>query len=150
LAFRPDLTGRELLPIIETALVLHETKEDLELTLDRGRIDVTNIAKEGAAHVRVRIRDKAGDITLKSPGSRLGIEIFGRWPAGSTFHKGGGSAEGPTLNLMFLVFHGEVDIKTDRYHFAMTAPKGPALLAWDSATGIDPTPQYLEQLPDWA
>jgi hypothetical protein len=150
LAFRPDLTGREPLPIIETAVVLHESKDDLELTLDRGRIDITNTAKEGPAHVRLHIRDKAGVITLKSPGSRLGIELFGRWPAGSTFHKEGGSAVGPALHLIFLVFHGEVDIKTDQYHFAMTAPKGPAMLSWDSVTGTDPSPQFLEQLPEWA
>jgi hypothetical protein len=54
------------------------------------------------------------------------------------------------LNLIFLVLHGEVDIKSDRYHFAMTAPKGPAMLVWDSVSGVDPAPQYLEQLPDWA
>src|SRR5262249_28728335 len=126
------------------------SKDDLELTLDRGRIVLENTAKEGAAHVRLRIRDKAGEITLKTPGSRLGIEMFGRYPAGSPFHKDGGSTSGPALNLIFLVFHGEVDIKTERYHFAMTAPKGPAMLSWNSVTGADPAPEYLEQLPDWA
>jgi hypothetical protein len=150
LSFRPDLTGREPLPIIETAVVLHESKDDLELTLDRGRIVLANAAKEGAAHVRLRIRDKAGEITLKTPGSRLGIEMFGRYPAGSPFNKDGGSAGGPALNLIFLVFHGEVDLKTERHHFAMTAPKGPAMLSWNSVTGSDPAPEYLEQLPDWA
>src|SRR5262249_17885463 len=44
----------------------------------------------------------------------------------------------------------EVDIRTERYHFALTAPKGPAMLTWDSLTGEAPAPQYLEQLPDWA
>jgi hypothetical protein len=151
LGFRPDLTGKAPLPIIETAVVLHESKKDsLDVTLDRGRIALTNMANQGAAHVRLRIRDKAGEITLKTPGSRLGIEMFGRWPAGSPFHKDGGSSEGPALNLIFLVFHGEVDIKTERYHFALTAPKGPAMLTWDSVTGEDPAPQYMEKLPDWA
>jgi hypothetical protein len=150
LAFRPDLTGQEPLPIIETAVIFHESKDDLELTLDRGRVVLTNTAKEGPVRVRLRIRDKTGVITLKAPESRLGIEMFGRWPAGSTFHKEGGSAVGPALNLICLVFHGEVDIKTDRHQFAMTAPKGPAMLTWDSVTGHDAAPQYLEQLPDWA
>ena len=150
LAFRPDLSGHAPLPIIETAVVLHQTKDDLELTLDRGRIDLTNTAKEGAAKVRLQIRDKVGEITLKAPGSRLGIEMFGRWAAGSKFHKEGDSGQGPMLNLIFLVFHGEVDIKTDRHHFAMTAPKGPAMLTWNSVAGADPAPEYLEQLPDWA
>jgi hypothetical protein len=151
LGFRPNLTGKAPLPIIETAVVLHESKkDDLEMTLDRGRVTLTNTAKEGAAHVRMRIRDKAGEITLKAPGARLGIEMFGRWPAGAPFHKEGGSSEGPALHLIVLVFHGEVDIKTPSYHFALTAPKGPAMLTWDSVTGEDPAPQYMEHLPDWA
>jgi hypothetical protein len=151
LGFRPDLSGKAPLPIIETAVVLHESKnEDLEITLDRGRVDLTNTAKEGAAHVRLRIRDRAGEITLKTPGSRLGIEMFGRWPAGAPFNKEGGSKEGPALHLIFLVFHGEVDLKSPRYHFVLTAPKGPAMVTWDSVTGEDPSPQYLEKLPDWA
>jgi hypothetical protein len=151
LGFRPDLTGKAPLPIIETAVVLHESsKGDLELTLDRGRVALTNTAKEGEGHVRLRIRDRAGSITLKTPGTRLGIEMFSRWPAGSAFHKEGGAKDGPAMNLIFLVFHGAVDLKTDRYHFALTAPKGPAMLTWDSVSGEDPSPTYLEQLPDWA
>jgi hypothetical protein len=98
----------------------------------------------------VRLHDKAGEITLKTPGSRLGIEMFGRWPAGSTFNKNGGSTEGPSLHLIFLVFNGEVDMKTERRQVSMTAPKGPAMLTWDNVSGTDPSPQYLEKLPDWA
>jgi hypothetical protein len=150
LEFRPDLTGKAPMPIIETAVVLHESKEDMELTLDRGRITLTNTAKEGPARVRLRIHDKAGDITLKTPGSRLGIEMFGRWPAGSHFHKDGSSKDVPSLHLIFLVFNGEVEMKTERHHFSMTAPKGPAMLSWDNVSGTDPAPQYLEKLPDWA
>src|SRR5215471_3178682 len=150
LAFRPDMTGHAPLPILETTVVLHETKDDLDFTLDRGRVDITNTAKEGAAKVRLHIRDKAPEVTLKEQGSRLGIELFGRWPAGAPFTKNAESKEGPALHLIFLVFHGEVDIKGDRRQFALTAPKGPAMLEWNSVSGIDPTAQYLEELPDWA
>jgi hypothetical protein len=151
LNFRPDLTGTAPLPIIETAIILHDSsKDDLDFTLDRGRVDLTNMAKEGAAHVRLHIRDKSGELTLKAEGARLGIEMFGRWPAGSQFHKDGGPNDGPALNLIFLVFHGEVDLKGDRRQFALSAPPGPAMLEWHSVTGEDPSPQYLEQLPEWA
>jgi hypothetical protein len=150
LAFRPDMSGHAPLPILETALVLHETNDDLDFTLDRGRVDLIDIAKEGAAKVRLHIRDKAAEVTLKEPGSRLGIEMFGRWPAGAPFTKNAESKEGPALHVIFLVFHGDVDIKGDRRQFALTAPKGPAMLEWNSVTGIDPTAKHLEALPDWA
>ena len=151
LSFRPDMTGTAPLPIIETAVVLDESKADLGVTLDRGRIILANTAKEGAAQVRLRIRDKTGLVTLKAPGAQLGIELYGRWPAGSPFHKDGGSSEGPALSLIFLVLQGEVDIKGDRRQFALTAPPGPAMLEWDSVSGEFPSsPHHLDQLPDWA
>jgi hypothetical protein len=150
LAFRPDLTGTAPLPIIETAVILHDAKDGLSFTLDRGRVALTNTAKEGAARVQLRIRDKSGAITLKEPGASLGIDLYGRWPAGTRFTKDPGLTDVPAMNLIFLVLHGEVDLKGDRLQFALTAPKGPALLEWDTATGIDPAPHYLEQLPDWA
>src|SRR5262249_26234519 len=150
LAFRPDLSGHAPLPILETAVVLQETKGDLDFTLDRGRVDLTNTAKDGAAVVRLHIRDKAADITLKEQGSRFGIELFRRWPAGAPFTKNAEPKEGPALHVIFLVFHGDVDIKGDRRQFALTAPKGPAMLEWNSVTGIDPTAKHLEALPDWA
>jgi hypothetical protein len=150
LAFRPDLTGQAPLPIIETAVILNESKDDLAFTLDRGRVDVTNLAKEGAARVQLRIREKTIDVALKTPGARLGIEMFGRWPAGAPFSKNQGPNDGPALSMIFLVFHGEVDVKGPRRHFALTAPKGPAMLEWDSVTKDAPSAQYLEELPDWA
>src|SRR5262249_4784778 len=96
--FRPDLTGKAPLPIIETAITLDESKTDLAVSLDRGRVVLANTAQSGEATVRLRIRDKSGVVTLKAPGAELGIEMFGRWPAGAPFHKDGGSAEGPALN----------------------------------------------------
>jgi hypothetical protein len=150
LAFRPDLTGQAPMPIIETALVVHESKDDLAFTLDRGRVDVTNLAKEGAARVQLRVRDKSGEITLKTPGSRMGIEMFGRWPAGAPFSKNQEPNNGPAVSMIFLVFHGQVDVKGPRRQFALTEPKGPAMLEWDSVTGEEPSAHYLEELPAWA
>jgi hypothetical protein len=150
LAFRPDLSARSPLPIIETAVVLHPSEQDLAFTLDRGRVDLTNTAKEGTARVQLHIRDKAGEITLQAPGARLGIELFGRWPAGAPFHKDAPASEGPALAMIFLAFHGEIGLKSDRRHFTLTAPPGPAMIQWDSTSGTDPAPQNLDALPAWA
>ena len=49
-------------PVIETAFVLHEASSgvDLDVTLDRGRIELTNLKKQGTARVHLTIRDGCG------------------------------------------------------------------------------------------
>src|SRR5262249_53590771 len=150
LTFRADLTGDSPLPIIETVVVLHAGKDDLNVTLDRGRVELTNTAKNGPARVGGSVQSKSGEIDLNTPGSQIAIEMFGRWPAGSRFIKKETPEHQPILSLIFLAMKGSVDIKTDRKQFALTAPPGPALLHWDSVTGADVTPVHLDKLPDWA
>src|SRR5262245_46310115 len=54
-----DYDARSLLPIFETALVLGDPRDaDLDLTLDRGRVDITNEKESGSATVRVRFWDQ--------------------------------------------------------------------------------------------
>ena len=48
LTFRADLDRNSPYPILESAVVLHDSPGfDLDFTLDRGRVDVLNIKKEG-------------------------------------------------------------------------------------------------------
>src|SRR5262249_298943 len=83
-----DLDGTSPFPIVEPAVVLHETpKTDLDFTLDRGRVDVVNRKKEGAAHVRVRVRDQTFDLVLHEPGTNVAFELYSRWPSGSRFKR---------------------------------------------------------------
>src|SRR5438067_6149709 len=79
-----DLSNRSPFPIIETAVRLNppDKDADLDLWLDRGRIDLTNLKKDGPAHVRVRLRSRGWDLTLQRPGTRLATEIYGRRPHG--------------------------------------------------------------------
>jgi hypothetical protein len=56
----------------------------------------------------------------------------------------------PALAIVVLALKGEVDIQGKLRHLALKAPPGPALLLGDSLQKVDPTPQYLEKLPDWA
>lgn len=149
LGFRADLTGDAPLPILETVVVLHAGKDDLDFTLDRGRAILTNTAKDSPARVRLHVRDKSGEIDLNAPGTRLDVEMFGRWAAGTRFTKDAKPGHEPILYLVFLALKGSVDIKTERRQLALSAPPGPALLEWDSVTGADATPKHLDKLPDW-
>ena len=130
-----DLGGVTPFPIVETVIVLHDSKgEDLDFRLDRGRIEFANNKDKGEVHVRPRIRDECGDITLE-PGAACSLEIYGRWPAGVPFTKEPKPGVAPTLHVLFLVTRGEIFLRLDKVQVAMKAPPGPALIEWDSVTG---------------
>jgi hypothetical protein len=148
-----DMNGQTPFPVIETAIVLHPAKDvDLDLTMDRGRLDLTNRKEKGPARVRVHIRDRVGVLTLKEPGARVALELFGRWPAGEPFVKDPKPGYGPPLAFAFLVLQGEVELQSGdgQHQLLLKAPPGPALLLGDSISSFDRVPQRLEKLPPWA
>ena len=144
-----DLARISPYPILESAVILHQTDLDLDFMLDRGRVDVTNTRRSGESKIRVRFQKQVWDLTLGNK-ARVAFELFGRWPAGSPFSKTPKPNEGPTLDLVMLVKEGEVDLKADGREFAMKAPPGAAYLHWDSVPPFDETPRLLESLPAWS
>jgi hypothetical protein len=150
-----DYDGRGPLPILETAVVLADPNSaDLAFTLDRGRVDLTNKKPAGPATVRVRFWDQTWTITLEEPGSRVAVELVGRWPAGTRFRavdpKRPGTPPVPVASLVALVLKGSGQIGIGEFTLGLRAPPGPALLEWDSLAGARPEPRRLDKLPDWA
>ena len=79
LTFLTDF-GDSPFPVVECAVILHESKDfDLDVTLDRGRADFTNIKAKGAAKVRVRVHDQIIDLTLHEPKTSVALELYGLW-----------------------------------------------------------------------
>jgi hypothetical protein len=151
LAFVGDLTGASPFPVLETALTLNRPEGvDLDITIERGRIDLTNRKQSGAARVRVRGRERAGEFVLTEPGARVAIEVYSRWPRGTRFTKEPKPGEAPTIALAILALHGAVEVKSTTAEASLKAPPGPALIVGDSVETLDPTPQHLDRLPDWA
>jgi hypothetical protein len=150
LLFWGNLPQLSEFPILETGVILHDSKShDLEFTLQRGRVVVTNQKEKGAATVRVRMGQAAWELTLNEPGSEAALELFGRWPRGVPFLTDPQSGESPTLDLVLLVLKGTVNLQSATRSHALTAPPGPAYFHWDSAAGDDPGPQRREKLPEW-
>jgi hypothetical protein len=149
-----DYDGKSPLPALETAFTLNDPKElDLDLTLDRGRIDLTNLKADGAAKVKLRFWGQAWIITLEGKGTRIGVELCGRWPAGSRFKVAAKDDEKPAVpvaSLVLLVLNGSATVDFGGVSVGLTAPPGPALVEWDSTMGARPQPQKLDKLPDWA
>jgi hypothetical protein len=78
------------------------------------------------------------------------LELFGRWAAGAKFTKNPGPKDVPTAELLFLVAKGEMELDHGDFVYALTAPKGPALITWNSVHGMDKSPEQLDELPKWA
>ena len=147
-----DYDGKSPLPALETAFTLNEAKDvDLDLTLDRGRVDLTSL--KAAATVRVRFWDQSWKISLDGKGTRVALELCGRWPAGSRFKvavKGTDKPPEPVASLVMLVVNGSAAADLGGITLGLKAPPGPALVEWDSVAGTRPQPQKLDKLPDWA
>jgi hypothetical protein len=145
-----DLDKTSPYPILEAAVVLHASSDhDLDFTLNRGRVDVTNRKKEGAARVRIRFHDQEWEATLTEPGTRIALQLYGRWAKGVPFRKNPGPKDVPAADLLLVVRKGQIELKHGSRFCLMSAPPGPALLHWDNHGASEEAPQKLEKLPDW-
>jgi hypothetical protein len=146
-----DLAGNSPYPILEAAVVLHASTEyDLDFTLDRGRVDITNLKEKGSARVRIRFHDQQWEATLTEPGTRIALELYGRWGKGVPFRKEPGPKDVPAADLLLLVRKGQVELTHGLCSHLMSAPPGPALFHWDNSGSSEEAPQRLDKLPDWA
>lgn len=151
-----DYDGRSPLPILETAFTLGPAEKDvnLALALDRGRVDLTNLKPRGSATVKLQFWDQTWTVALDEPGTRVAVELVGRWPAGSRFRVNDPKKEEtpavPVASLVLLVLNGTAKVTSGDTTLGLSAPPGPAVLEWDSVTGGMPQPQKLTKLPAWA
>jgi hypothetical protein len=138
------------LPVLEPAVLLHATsKRDLELTLDRGMIELVSMKKGGSADVRVHVQGADFDLTLYTAGTKATLLLASAWPKGVPFKKDPGPKDVPFAELIIVVQKGDVDVRHDGRLSALEAPPGPAVIQWDNVHGLDVTPTRLEKLPDW-
>ena len=136
------------LPVMEPAVTLHQAKDaDLDFTLERGMVEFWNSKAKGSASVRIRARGQTWEAALEEPGARMLVEFYSAWPKGARFKKTPGPADVPLARMTFLVLKGQVDLKHAGAQVAMSAPPGPAVIEWDSVTGMDDSPQQLKELP---
>lgn len=142
-----DVGMRGPFPVLEAAVKFHSNaKRDLDVTLDRGILVLTNTKKSGAAHVQVRIADEKFEVALSEPKSKVGIEIYGRHVAGPPNLKSV-KDDFPVLNAAFFALDGEVVISTDKHATRLHSPPGPTLYHWDNLTRT-PDVHRFEELPD--
>jgi hypothetical protein len=146
-------------PIFESAVVLHSNDAlDLDLTLRRGRILLTNTKKDGPARVRVRFENTMNpaarehwDLILEERGTEVLVDRWGYYGGGETFHANPKhpNRNDPTSQVGLVVLRGRVTVRSDDTTYTMDAPPGAVLLGWNSRSGLG-TPRHLDKLPEWA
>ncbi len=149
LTLLPDFTSP--LPVLEPAIILRPGGDfDLDFTLDRGRVELTNTRTQGPARVRLHAWGSTWEATLAAPGARLAVALTARWKPGRRLASKPGPQDVPSAEMTFLVLAGEGSLQHNLHHFLLTAPPGPALIRWNNFVGHDPSPQRLDKLPPWA
>lgn len=138
-------------PVWESEVVVHDSRAfDLDFTLRRGRVVLTNDKEKGPARIWVRLSgEDAWQLELPRPGDSVTLAAYGRWPAGVSFSKVP-SEEEPTKMVGLLVLAGQAEVKTDRQDYSLSAPPGMAYIQWDSVVATPLGPFTLEKLPAWA
>jgi hypothetical protein len=141
-----DVGKRGPYPVLESAVVVNDDPAvDLDVTLVRGIIGLTNRKAKGPATVRLRFRRTIWNVTLLEPGAFAGAELYARHPPGlPTLHDG--KVEEPTVNVVLRVLKGQAFVDMDGVGHRLQAPPGPAQVVWHSVDR-HPVIQRLEKLP---
>ncbi len=150
LTSRADYLGLSPLPVLETAVTLHKPDAAaLDVTLDRGRIELQNLAAAPAV-VQLSFGRQKWTVTLATADAKVAVEVVGRWPAGTEFRLKPVAGYEPAMSAVLLQLAGTSTVSTGSTTFALGAPPGPALVSWTSLESRDPAPTRLDKLPDWA
>ena len=136
-------------PVMESVIRFNpKAAADVDLTLERGRILLSNRSKKTPA---VRVASDLGEleVTLNDPESEVALELYSRWPPGVPFTLRN-SSDAPTTFMAVHVLKGDASLKVGLNHYLMRPPPGPCYFHWDTDTGIDLGPRKRAHLPEWA
>lgn len=151
LLFMPDLTDHAPIPVRETVIVLNENPAvDLDFKLERGRVNLLNVKKEGAATVQVHFRGQVWNVSLTEPGTLATVELYSRWARGQKFTKKPTPDDVPAVKVLLIALKGRTELTVGGKKMALHPPPDAAQYQWDNTDGNARTPIKLEKLPAWA
>ncbi len=143
----PQFTPMAITPLYESAVTLHvNSKIDLELTLERGRVYLANVKDKGPARVRLRFEKEVWDITLTEPDSEVVAELGTREPARNFDWK----LDEPESVVKFCVLAGKAGLRREYTDFPSLHFPGPAFFHWDNrGAGFQGPAGVTEAVPDF-
>ncbi|HEV3258305.1 MAG TPA: HEAT repeat domain-containing protein [Gemmataceae bacterium] len=143
----PD--GRSASVLESEAVLNYNPKVDLDITLNHGRIVITN-HKRDEARVTLRFQQEVWQVTLPENGCEVVAELWSLFPAGMDYKASvDPQGDGPDVALALIVTHGQAQLKVNYATQRLEEPSGPAAFRWDNAAGADRSPQMMEKLPGW-
>jgi hypothetical protein len=132
-------------PVLESAAMLNAPAAgiDVDLTLDRGRIQISNEKPDAPARVRVRFFRETWDLTLQGK-SQAVLDLWGYYPRNIGF---GTDAHGPgPVITVDLYVHGQVALQAGARQFPLSSL---SKISWSSTGGDLSPPQVLTKPPEW-
>lgn len=144
-----DVGQRGPFASFETRVRFHAAKSvELEMSLERGIVILSNKKKSGAAKVHVRVQGETFEVVLHDAQSRVGIEVHGRHLPGPPKLKAA-AEDVPVVTMMLFALQGEAVVRSEKRAQRLQAPPGAALFLWDSVSRTSEVHRF-EKLPDFA
>jgi hypothetical protein len=137
----PELARHPVMSfLLDSAVTLHKPAPgiDVDLTLHRGRVYISQDKPEGRVVVRVRFADQAWDLTLHGPGTEVGLDLNPLAP-----READPRDVEPQADAVLKLLKGEADLKIDFHVYKMAAPPGPCALAWSNRGPRTLAPQRI-------
>lgn len=131
----------------ESAIVLHKNRDvAADLTLETGRLYLSNHKNEGPAVVRLRFDKQVWDVTLKEKGTEVVVDLLKRYRGDVDYMKG----EEPVATLHLFVLQGKAGLAAeDRHYPDLSAPPGAAYFIWENKRGGLRGPFKQDKIPNF-
>jgi hypothetical protein len=132
-------------PVLESAAMLNAPAAgfDLDVTLDRGRVQISNEKADGSARVRVRFFRETWDLALAGK-SQAVLDLWGYYPRDVGFSTDS-HRPGPVV-MLDLYVQGQVTLDAGGHHFPLSSL---SKISWSSTHGDLGPPQVLAKPPEW-
>jgi hypothetical protein len=139
-------TDRMMAFLSESAVVLHPSRDvDLDFTLNRGRVYVSNHKEQGPAKVRIRFGREIWELTLAEPDAEAIIEIIRRYTGDIRWQDG----EEPWTGAYLAILKGKGALTADYRVLSLEMP-GPAFCLWDNkGRGLAGPNKLPKAYPQW-
>jgi hypothetical protein len=137
--------------LMESSVMLHKPPPgvDLDLTINQGRVYITNRKESGAALIRLRLRSpvddkdlgEVWDVTLEEPGSEIGVDRLTQYTRDIKYMEG----EEPNVQVVLCLTTGKASLRVDGYRHNNL--DGPTAVLWDNKTGVVQGPIRMPKVP---
>lgn len=114
--------------LFDSAVVIHPSSDvDLDFTLNRGRVYLSNHKTQGPVRVRIRFDREIWVLTLAEPDSEAIVDLLRAYSGDIGWREG----EAPWTKVFLGFLKGNGTLKSDYREFPMEMP-GRALCTWDN------------------